>query len=181
MRLIRFSALLLITVWLLPLRSQDRRSPQELLDHALHFADLYNWDDAGEEFAEAEKMFLAAGDERNALYAKLGKIRSTIDQLVLPATSAQLASELEKNSLLQTDKQLRLFCLIVKGDIDGEIDARAMREDWEEVQELAKELGNDRWQYRALAQLGVAAFYNGDLDTAGRNVRARVGRGHEER
>ena len=47
MRLIRFSALLLITVWLLPLRSQDRRSPQELLDRALHFADLYNWDDAG--------------------------------------------------------------------------------------------------------------------------------------
>jgi len=45
----------------------------------------------------------------------------------------------------------------VKGDIDGEIDARAMREDWEEVQELAKELGNDKWQYRALAQLGVAA------------------------
>jgi hypothetical protein len=181
MRLIRFSALLLITVWLLPLRSQDRRSPQELLDHALHFADLYNWDDAGEEFAEAEKMFLAAGDERNALYAKLGKIRSTIDQLVLPATSAQLASELEKNPLLQADKQLRLFCLIVKGDIDGEIDARAMREDWEEVQKLATELGNDKWQYRALAQLGVAAFYNGDLDTAGRNVRARVGRGHEER
>jgi hypothetical protein len=88
---------------------------------------------------------------------------------------------LEKNPLLQADKQLRLFCLIVKGDIDGEIDARAMREDWEEVQKLATELGNDKWQYRALAQLGVAAFYNGDLDTAGRNVRARVGRGHEER
>jgi hypothetical protein len=58
----------------------------------------------------------------------------------------------------------------VKGDIDGEIDARAMREDWEEVQKLANELGNDKWQYRALAQLGVAAFYNGDLNTAGKNV-----------
>ena len=170
MRLIPFFVLFLTTVGSVPLRPQDRRSAQELLDRALHFADLYNWDDAGEDFAEAEKLFLAAGDERNALYAKLGKIRSTIDQLVLPATSAQLASELEKNPLLQTDKQLRLFCLIVKGDIDGEIDARAMREDWEEVQELAKELGNDKWQYRALAQLGVAAFYNGDLDTAGKNV-----------
>src|ERR1035438_9960098 len=170
MRLIRFSALLLITVWLLPLRPQDRHSPQEFLDHALHLADLYNWDDAGEEFAEAEKLFVAAGDGRNALYAKLGKIRSTIDQRDLPATSAQLASDLEQNPLLQTDKQLRLFCLIVKGDIDGEIDARAMREDWEEVQKLATELGNDKWQYRALAQLGVAAFYNGDLDTAGKNV-----------
>ena len=167
MRLIPFFVLFLTTLGSVPLRPQDRRSSQELLDHALHFADLYNWDDAGEDFAEAEKLFLAAGDERNALYAKLGKIRSTIDQLVLPATSAQLASELEKNPLLQTDKQLRFFCLIVKGDIDGEIDARAMREDWEEVQQLAKELGNDKWQYRALAQLGVAAIYNGELDTAG--------------
>jgi CHAT domain-containing protein len=170
MRLIPFFVLFLTAIGSVPLRPQDRRSAQELLDRALHFADLYNWDDAGENFAEAEKLFLAAGDERNTLYAKLGKIRSTIDQLVLPATSAQLASELEKNPLLQTDKQLRLFCLIVKGDIDGEIDARAMREDWEEVQKLAKELGNDKWQYRALAQLGVAAFYNGDLDTAGKNV-----------
>ena len=169
-RLTLFSVLFLTTVGSLPLRPQDRRSAQERLDHALHYADLYNWDDAGEDFAEAEKLFLAAGDERNALYAKLGKIRSTIDQLVLPATSAQIASELEKNPLLQTDKQLRLFCLIVKGDIDGEIDARAMREDWEEVQKLAAEMGNNKWQYRALAQLGVAAFYNGDLNTAGKNV-----------
>ena len=86
------------------------------------------------------------------------------------ATSAQLASDLDNNPLLQTDKQLRLFCLIVKGDIDGEIDAGAMREDWQGVQDLANELGDKKWQYRALAQLGVAAFYNGDLATAGKNV-----------
>ena len=130
-RLIPFSVLFLMTVGSLPLRPQDRQPPQEILDHALHLADLYNWDDAGKDFAEAEKMFLAAGDQRNALYAKLGRIRSTVDQRALPATSAQLASELDNNPLLQTDKQLRLFCLIVKGDIDGEIDAGAMREDWE--------------------------------------------------
>ena len=39
-----------------------------------------------------------------------------------------------------------------------------------EVQDLATELGDNKWQYRALAQLGVAAFYNGDLATAGKNV-----------
>jgi len=141
MRLIPFFVLFLTTVGSVPLRPQDRRSAQELLDRALHFADLYNWDDAGEDFAEAEKLFLAAGDERNALYAKLWQ--DPFDHRpTSPARnfgSARL--ELEKNPLLQTDKQLRFFCLIVKGDIDGEIDARAMREDWEEVQELAKELG----------------------------------------
>ena len=169
-RLIRFSVLFLMTAGSPLLRPQDRQPPQEILDHALHLADLYNWDDAGEGFAEAEKLFLAAGDQRNALYARLGRIRSTVGQRALPETSAQLASELDNNPLLQTDKQLRLFCLIVKGDIDGEIGGGAMREDWERVQGLATELGDNKWQYRALAQLGVAAFYNGDLTTAGKNV-----------
>jgi CHAT domain-containing protein len=167
--MIRLSILLLL-FGLLPLRPQDRQPANEMLEHALHLADLYNWDDAGKDFAEAEKLFLAAGDQRNALYAKLGKIRSTVDQRALPRTAAQLASELDDNPLLKTDKRLRLFCLIVKGDIDAEIDAGAMREDWQWVQDLATELGDKKWQYRALAQLGVAAFYNGDLATAGKNV-----------
>jgi len=46
--MIRFSVLFLMTVGSLLLRPQDRRPPQEILDHALHLADLYNWDDAGE-------------------------------------------------------------------------------------------------------------------------------------
>ena len=169
-RLIRFFRLCLLAIGFLPLHPQDRQPPQEILDHALRLADLYNWDEAGKDFAEAEKMFLAAGDQRNALYARLGKIRSTVGERALPATSAQLASELDNNPLLQTDKQLRLFCFIVKGDIDGEIDGGAMLEDWEQVQGLATELNDKKWQYRALAQLGVAAFYNGDLTTAGKNV-----------
>ncbi len=168
--MIRFSTLFLLMLALLPLRPQERRTAQDMLQHALHLADLYNWDDAGKEFADAEKLFLAAGDQRNALYAKLGRIRSAVDQRALPPTAAELASELENNPLLQTDKRLRLFCLIVKGDIDGEIEAGAIREDWQDVQALASELGEKKWQYRALAQLGIAAFYNGDLATAGKNV-----------
>jgi CHAT domain-containing protein len=142
----------------------------ERLQHALRLADLYNWADAGPDFAEAERMFLAAGDQRNALFARLGVIRSTSEQHPLPETSAQLAKDLESNPILQTDKELRMFCLIVKGDIDGEVDSRAMREDWQEVAKLARDLGNSKWQYRALAQLGIAAFYDGDLETARKNV-----------
>ena len=37
--------------------------PKELLAHALHLADLYNWDDAGPLFAEAERLFVAEGDQ----------------------------------------------------------------------------------------------------------------------
>ena len=63
-----------------------------------------------------------------------------------------------------------MFCLIVKGDIDGEFDSRAMGEDWQQVAALARDLGDAKWQYRALAQLGIAAFYDGDLETARKNV-----------
>jgi len=154
-----------------PLAAQDEQpSASERLQHALHLADLYNWSDAADDFGEAEKLFLTAGNPRNALYARLGKIRSSAEQRALPALSVQLAEELDTNPLLQTDKPLRMFCLIVKGDIDGEIDSRAMREDWEQVQALARELGDSKWQNRALAQLGLAAFYDGDLATARMNV-----------
>ena len=93
---------------------------------------------------------------------------------MLPTVSAQLAESLEDNPLLQNDKELRMFCFIVKGDIDTETSASAMRLDWEQVQMLARELGNEKWQYRALAQLGIAAFYDGDLETAGKDVGAAL-------
>ena len=152
----------------------DAQQPQakELLARALHLADLYNWADAAPAFTEAEQLFLAAGDQRNALYSKLGRIRSNIerDQQTLPMVSAQLAESLEDDPLLQHDKELRMFCLIVKGDIDTETNTGAMRQDWEQVQTLAHDLGELKWQYRALAQLSMAAFYDADLETARTNV-----------
>ena len=149
---------------------QKPQSASDLLQHALYLADLYNWTDAGPEFGQAEKLFAAAGDQRNALYARLGRIRSTVEQGPLPQTAAQLGTELETNPLLLNDKQLRMFCFIVKGDIDQELNSGAMRYDWEQVQALAGELGNEKWQYRALAELGLAAYYEGDLATARQNV-----------
>lgn len=140
------------------------------LQRGLHLAYLYNWTDAAPDFQAAEKGFTSAGDKRNALYAHLGLIRATIEQHNLPRASAQLSTELEANPLLKSDKQLRMFCLIVKGDIDLEIDTRTARRDWEQVQALAHSLGDERWENRASAQIGITAFYDGDLQTASRNV-----------
>src|SRR5689334_2969379 len=152
----------------------DPQQPQanELLAKALHLADLYNWADAAPAFTEAERLFVAAGDHRNALYAKLGRIRSNIerDQHTLPSVSAQLGDALDDDPLLQNDKQLRMFCLIVKGDIDTETNTGAMRQDWEQVMALARDLGDPKWQYRALAQLSMAAFYDADLETARKDI-----------
>src|SRR4051812_14619917 len=95
---------------------------KELLAEAVHFADLYNWADAAPAFTQAEQLFSTAGDKRNALYAKLGRIRSNIehDQQTLTVISARLADALDDDPLLKNDKELRMFCLIVKRDIDTE-------------------------------------------------------------
>jgi hypothetical protein len=53
---------------------------KQLLARALHLADIYNWADAAPAFTQAEELFGAAGDQRNGLYAKLGRIRSNIER-----------------------------------------------------------------------------------------------------
>ncbi len=144
------------------------------LEYALYLAELYKWTDAAPDFRAAEAGFSKAGDRRNALYAHLGLLRATIEQRNLPRTSAELATKLDTDALLRSDKQLRMFCFIVKGDIDQEIDSREARRDWEQVKTLAGELGNERWQNRALAQTGIEAFYDRDLETASKNVATAV-------
>jgi CHAT domain-containing protein len=152
------------------LRPDQPPSPKALLQHALHLADLYNWADAAADFKAAEKGFSAASDKRDAFYAHLGVIRATIERYNLPHTSAELSTELEGNPVLSSDKHLRMFCLIVKGDIDQEIDTRAARVDWEQVKVLAQTLGDEHWQNRALAQIGITAFFDRDLETASKNI-----------
>ena len=172
----RYLALMVVCRFaILPLEAQlPQRTATDALQHGLHLADLYDWSDAAKDFSDAEQMFIVAGDQRNVLYARLGKIRSTIEDRSLPATAAELDSELNTNPQLQTDRQLRMFCLIIKGDIDGELNSSAMRRDWEQVQALASQLGDKKWQNRALAQLGFASFYDGDLQAATRNVSAAL-------
>ena len=141
-----------------------------LLKRALYFSDLYNWRAARPYFTKAQQMFEATGEKRNAFYARLGAIRAGAEPAPLPKLSFMLDQELAENPLLQSDKELRMFCLIVKGDFDGESDTTAMRRDWTEVASLAQILGNTKWQYRAQGQLGFADFYDGDLPGAQRNV-----------
>ncbi len=127
-------------------------TPEANLQRGLYFSDLYNWTAARPYIIEARQSFEARGDERNALYAYLAAIRAGAEPGALPELSYKLAQELAANPILQSDPELRMYCLAVKGEIDGEIDNVAMRRDWNEVSKLAKELGNAKWQYRALGQ-----------------------------
>ena len=166
----------LLTTAVTGVTSANQVDAQNLLQTALRLSDFYNWHGAAVEFSEAERLFTVAGDERGALHAKLGRLRATVEQNErgLLSLSSELADELDRNPLLNSDRQLRLFALIVKGDIAAEVDTASMKTDWTAVHALAKELGNSKWQYRALAQLGLAAFYDGDLETARTNVSTAV-------
>ena len=169
-RLLRFILVLAILVTASSsavLADDDAEAP---LQRALYFSDLYNWRAARPYFTKSQKVFEATGDKRNALYARLGAIRAGAEPAPLIKLSYMLGQELAANPLLQSDKELRMFCLIVKGDFDGESDTPAMRRDWTEVASLAQSLGNTKWQYRAQGQLGFADFYDGDLPGAQRNV-----------
>jgi CHAT domain-containing protein/tetratricopeptide (TPR) repeat protein len=140
------------------------------MQQALHYADLYNWADAGPFFAKAEKLYRAKGDTRNTLYAHIGAIRATMERRSLPRTSEELSRELETNPLLRRDAALRMFCLSVKGDIDGEIDAAPMKKDWAEVRSLAAGFGDAKWRNRASAEIGFAEFMEGHMDQARAHV-----------
>ncbi len=155
--------------------SAASQSTQAPLTHALYLANLYNWVAAGPYFTAAKDQFRQVHDERNALYATLGEIRATIKRRNLLRTAAELQADLDHNGFLQTDKELRLFCLIIKGDVDIEVNSRAARRDWDQVRTLAADIGDKRWQNRALAEIGVAAFYDGDTETAGKNIGTALG------
>jgi CHAT domain-containing protein len=159
---------LLVTVLSAPAVAED--TGETLLRRALYFSDLYNWRAARPYFTKSQQMFEVAGDKRSALYARLGAIRAGADPAPLPKLSYMLDRELAEDPLLQSDEELRMFCLIVKGDFDGESDTPAMRRDWTEVASLAQVLGNTKWRYRAEGQLGFADFYEGDLSGAQSNV-----------
>jgi CHAT domain-containing protein len=148
--------------------------PDALLKQALRYGDLYNWSDAAPLFLRAEQIYAQRADSRNALYARLGRIRSTMEQLSLPEISEQLGDELDENPLLRADNELRLFCLIVRGDIDAELDAAPMRRDWEAALKIAQALGDKKWQNRASGEIGFSMFLEGEMTPARQRVGAAL-------
>ncbi len=62
---------------------------------------------------------------------------------------------------------MRLRGFTVKGDIDLEWDVDAAQQDWQQVQQLAKELGDKGWENRATGELAMVAFLKGNTGEAG--------------
>ncbi|HVZ18128.1 MAG TPA: tetratricopeptide repeat protein, partial [Terriglobales bacterium] len=151
-----------------PLAAQSRppeSNPKRLIEKADRLAWLYNWYLAGPIYAEAEVQFAHAGDSRNALYAKIGRLRSEWETMSFPEVSEYLATELE-SPLVQNDPQLRLWILDAKGALDLEVNVASARQVYEETRELARKLGDKAREARASGELGIIAFLDGGTGDA---------------
>lgn len=151
----------------------SNESGYDLLKRADHYADLYNWRAASPLYKRAEALLKTNGDRRNAMDAHVGVLRLA-SKAPFMERSQELADLLRTDPLFLHDKRLRLFAFTVKGDLDGEMDQSAARQDWSEVKNLATELGNTKWTYRAEGQLGFADYYDGDLASCQRRLNSAL-------
>jgi len=152
----RVQALVVALTWIssfiaLPAYAQ---SATELLAEADRLAWLKNWTKAEPLFSKAEQIFASSGDERNGLYARISAIRGRLPKLPLIEVSQNLADELEK-SIVQSDPRLKLRCLVVKGDVDMDLDDVLAQADWSAALELAQSLNEKGWEARANGELGL--------------------------
>jgi CHAT domain-containing protein len=146
---------------------QQSTDPQALLGAADHLYWLNNGPAAAPLYARAEQLFSERSDARNELHAKVGRLRSEAETMSFVDLSHFLNEQLQ-NPIVQSDKKLRLWCLIAKGYTDIEIDYRATKRDWLEAREIANVLGEKQWANRASGELGLVAFLEG---TPGRAAR----------
>src|SRR5579875_1175391 len=123
-------------------------------------------------YERAETLFTSAHDARDALYAKIGVMR-TSDETSFPEISTFIASQLQ-TPLVQHDPFLRLWCLGVKGDADQETNVAAAEQDWNQVKTLATLLGQKEWANRATGELGIVAYLHGDYKQAAALMKATL-------
>jgi CHAT domain-containing protein len=138
--------------------------PQRMLAEANRFYWGHNLPLAIPLYQRAETLFTRSGDARDALYARIGVMRSG-DQTSFPDLSAFIATQL-RTPLVQHDPFLRLWCMGIKGDADQETNVAAADQDWNQVKTLSTRLGQKQWVNRATGELGIVAYLHGDYKQA---------------
>jgi CHAT domain-containing protein len=139
--------------------------PHKLIAEADRLAWLRVWTRAEPLYAKAREAFITSGDERNALYAEVSRLRGQLPTLAVPEVSERLSEYLD-NPLVQSDDLLRLRVLIIKGETDEDLDPSLSQRAWTEALALAQKLNEPAWANRARGELGLVAFLLGDTNTA---------------
>ena len=130
---------------------------------------LRNWTAARPFYERAEQEFTGAGDVKNAMFARISRLRGDLSRMPLIDASQQLAALLE-DPIVEGDPRVRLRCLAVKGDADLDLDTELALRDWTEAASLAEQLGDKIWANRAKGELGIVAFLSGNTLLAAQNI-----------
>jgi hypothetical protein len=100
--------------------SGHAQTPSELLSEADRLADQGNWFRAAPLYAKAEKEFQRAGDRRNELYAKFGRLHGDTEAGLYRATRAQVVLDLT-DPLVEGDLQLKIRAFALLAQVRHEI------------------------------------------------------------
>lgn len=136
-----------------------------LLQEANRLSWLGNWYRARPLYEKAELLFKAEGNLPKETYARIGRIRAQGTSHGLEEVSQSLADEL-RNPIVQSDRKLRLWCLVSKGYVDLDLSVAASKSSWTEALQIADTLGEHKWAARARGELGIIAFLEGDTGSA---------------
>jgi hypothetical protein len=117
----------------------DSNDPNQMLAEADRLALLANWPKAGPLFARAEQIYIQRGDSPDALYCRIGELRSQVEKTSYSEAGRAIREQM-KNPLVENDRRLKLEGLTALGVIDMNTDTRAALKDWTEVMDLAQSL-----------------------------------------
>jgi hypothetical protein len=145
-----------------PAANSTPQSGDLILQQAIQHADWFNWADAASEFQQAETFFTGKQDQRNALYARIGVLRATMEDHSLTEVQKQL-TEIVGMQEKQHDPELLLFASIAKADVDGELNAQDARDDWQRIAQLARSQNDQKWANRALGEQSFSEFLLGNI------------------
>lgn len=155
----------LVTLPLIATNLSAAPGPRQLLAEADRLAWVKAWIRAEPIYAEAEREFAQRGDRRNELYAQISKLRGQLTKLPAPQVSQQL-DEYLADPTVQADDRLKLRCLVIKGEIDEDIDPDSAEQAWRAARDIAQRIGDAGWANRAQGELGLIAGLQGDLNSA---------------
>jgi len=133
-----------------------------LLQKARTHADWFNWVDAAGEFQQAEKVFESEHDRRNSIYARIGFLGATMEDDSLGKVRDEL-QQISKTPEVQSDPKLLLFASIAKADVNGELNAQDARNDWQQIEILAKAQNDKLWAIRAPGERSFSEFLLGNI------------------
>ncbi|MEO7276320.1 MAG: CHAT domain-containing protein [Vicinamibacterales bacterium] len=115
-------------------------------------------------YAEAQRLFTARGDLRNARYAEINRLRGQLPRMAIAEASQRLADFLD-DPIVLADDAVRLRCLVIKGETDEDLDPSLAEQSWREALWIAARIGDAPWANRARGELGFIALMQGDIST----------------